>query len=83
MIAAAETVKWLFKSWGEPAKNGDASKLIACTGERMEEVINDAYAPKGVATTTYLPVHAKGLSNEFFCYANFECEQWKWKVNKQ
>jgi len=46
----------------------------------MENVVKTAYATKGLATTTYLPVHAKGLSNEFFCYANFECDKWRWKV---
>ena len=42
-------------------------------------LINKLYRPQGIATTTFEPVHSKGLSNEFFCYANFECDRWKWK----
>ena len=35
----------------------------------------------GTQTTTFEPQHAKGrLSNEFRCYANFECKSWKWKL---
>lgn len=56
------------------------TKLIACTGERMEElVVNKLYKSFGLKTTTYEPVHARGLSNEFYCYANFECEDWTWR----
>ena len=33
----------------------------------------------GVKTTTFEPVHARGLGNEFYCYANFECGAWRWK----
>ncbi|KAG9245860.1 putative N6-adenine methyltransferase-domain-containing protein [Calycina marina] len=72
---AAVTVRWLSRSWGTPTD----SKLIVCTGERMKSLINKLYRPQGIATTDYLPIHSKGLSNEFFCYANFECELWKWK----
>ena len=56
-------------------------RLIVCTGERMETLINKLYKPFGVKTTDYEPVHARGLSNEFYCYANFECEKWKWRGN--
>ena len=48
----------------------------------MEALITKLYRPQGIATTNFEPVHSKGLSNEFFCYANFECEQWKWRVEK-
>jgi hypothetical protein len=48
----------------------------------METLINKLYRPAGIATTDYLPVHSKGLSNEFFCYANFECSKWRWRVEK-
>ena len=75
------TVRWLSKSWGSPTASQD-SKLIVCTGERMEALITKLYRPQGIATTNFEPVHSKGLSNEFFCYANFECEQWKWKLEK-
>lgn len=47
----------------------------------MESLINKLYRPAGVLTTTFEPIHSKGLSNEFFCYANFECEKWRWKEN--
>jgi hypothetical protein len=54
-------------------------RLIVCTGERMESLVTKLYRPQGVATTSFMPIHAKGLSNEFFCYANFECNDWEWK----
>ncbi|KAF2751664.1 hypothetical protein M011DRAFT_463174 [Sporormia fimetaria CBS 119925] len=69
---AALTVRWLAKSW-----TPDAVQLIGCTGERMESLTQKLYAKVGVKTTTFEPKHAKGLSNEFRCYANFECEDWK------
>jgi hypothetical protein len=77
---AAMTVRWLSKFWGAgPDTRSTDSRLILCTGERMENLINKLYRPQGILTTTFEPVHSKGLSNEFFCYANFECENWKWK----
>ena len=80
-IKAAVTVRWLSKSWGSATAAQD-SRLIVCTGERMEGLITKLYRPQGIATTDFEPVHSKGLSNEFFCYANFECEQWKWKAEE-
>ncbi|TVY55011.1 Protein-lysine N-methyltransferase EFM5 [Lachnellula cervina] len=74
---AALTVRWLSKSW-DTAPASDL-RVIVCTGERMETLINKLYRPAGVSTTTFEPVHSKGLSNEFFCYANFECQKWKWR----
>lgn len=68
---AALTVRWMSKSTD--------SKLIVCTGERMEALVTKLYRSFGLKTTDYEPVHARGLSNEFFCYANTECEQWKWR----
>lgn len=73
---AAMTARWLSKSWGAPAPN---SRAIVCTGERMESLIAKLYRPQGVRTTTFEPRHSKGLSNEFLCYANFECGRWRWK----
>ncbi|EPE26945.1 putative N-6 adenine-specific DNA methyltransferase 2 [Glarea lozoyensis ATCC 20868] len=78
---AAMTVRYLAKSW--PTSAPQDSRLIVCTGERMETLINKLYRPTGIATTDYLPVHSKGLSNEFFCYANFECSAWKWKAEEK
>lgn len=81
---AALTCAWLSKSWGKVGTGGvnvtaKTGKVISCTGERMQTLIEKLYKPMGVKTTTYLPVHAKGLSNEFYCYSNFECDAWKWK----
>ncbi|KAF1843827.1 uncharacterized protein K460DRAFT_418824 [Cucurbitaria berberidis CBS 394.84] len=71
---AALTVRWLAKAW-----NPEALRLIVCTGERMETLVTDKlYGKVGTTTTNYEIKHAKGLSNEFRCYANFECDAWKW-----
>lgn len=71
---AALTVRWLAKSWTQASL-----RLIVCTGERMEALITDKlYGKIGTRTTEYEIKHSKGLSNEFRCYANFECEAWKW-----
>ncbi|PSN62849.1 hypothetical protein BS50DRAFT_130930 [Corynespora cassiicola Philippines] len=78
---AALTVRWLAKSWTpfDPSNRSGSFRLISCTGERMEELITQKlYNKVGTKTTTFEPKHAKGLSNEFRCYANFECEAWKW-----
>ncbi|KAH7085454.1 putative N6-adenine methyltransferase-domain-containing protein [Paraphoma chrysanthemicola] len=71
---AALTVRWLAKSW-----TPESLRLIVCTGERMESLVTTKlYGKVGTKTTDYEIMHAKGLSNEFRCYANFECERWKW-----
>jgi hypothetical protein len=70
------TARWLSKSWGGSSSD---SRLIVCTGERMESLITKLYRPEGVRTTTFEPRHSKGLSNEFLCYANFECGKWTWR----
>ncbi|KAL6804491.1 putative N6-adenine methyltransferase domain-containing protein [Trichoderma sp. SZMC 28012] len=72
---AALTVRWLLK----PSSGGSSPKLIACTGERMESLILKLYKALGVQTTAFEPKHTRGLSNEFYCYANFECPNWKWR----
>lgn len=33
----------------------------------------------GLRTTTFRPQHASKLSNDFCCYANFECAAWLWR----
>ncbi|OAL45998.1 hypothetical protein IQ07DRAFT_590785 [Pyrenochaeta sp. DS3sAY3a] len=69
---AALTVRWLAKSWTQ-----ESLRLIVCTGERMEELITEKlYGKVGTKTTDYEIKHAKGLSNEFRCYANFDCGAW-------
>ncbi|KAK5200605.1 Protein-lysine N-methyltransferase efm5 [Cryomyces antarcticus] len=85
---AALTVRWLSKSWTNPANarelqsaqnlNPTGLHLIVCTGERMELLITKLYGKAGIRTTTFNPEHSKGLSNEFRCYANFECSTWSW-----
>ncbi|KAL6931153.1 probable N(6)-adenine-specific DNA methyltransferase-like 1 [Hanseniaspora guilliermondii] len=57
--------------------NHDVEKhrLISCTGERMKDIMKQVY--NGIQITDFLPEHANGLSNEFRCYADFECSQWK------
>jgi len=78
----ALTACFLAKHWTASSDAGAGSRLrfISCTGERMEELITrKLYSKLGVKTTTFEPEHSKGLSNEFRCYANFECEAWKWR----
>jgi hypothetical protein len=67
---AALTVRWLSKS------ADDGFRLIVCTGERMETLIHKVYGKAGIRTTDFEVMHAKGLSNEFRCYANFDSELW-------
>ncbi|KAK4074168.1 hypothetical protein Trihar35433_3642 [Trichoderma harzianum] len=74
-LPAALTVRWLLK----PSSGGSSNNLIVCTGERMESLILKLYKALGVQTTAFEPKHTRGLSNEFYCYANFECPNWKWR----
>jgi hypothetical protein len=79
------TVRYLCKSWGSTSSfpSESENKLILCTGDRMSTLITQKlYRAQGVRTTTFEPVHSKGLSNEFLCYANFECDGWKWKADE-
>ena len=71
---AALTARWLSKNSNDLAS---PVKMVVCTGERMESLIHKLYAKAGVRTTDFDVVHAKGLSNEFRCYSNFECDTWK------
>ena len=66
-IKTALTVRWLSKSW-----ISDGLRLIVCTGERMETLIHKIYSKVGIETTNFEVQHAKGLSNEFRCYSNFQ-----------
>ncbi|KAK4187831.1 NADH-ubiquinone oxidoreductase 40 kDa subunit [Podospora australis] len=75
---AAMTVQWMSK----PAPAGEKPRLIVCTGERMESLVTRLYKSFGLQTTDYDPVHARGLSNEFYCYANFKSLGWKWRGEK-
>ncbi|KAI0122310.1 N(6)-adenine-specific DNA methyltransferase [Daldinia grandis] len=69
----ALTIRWMSRS---------TPRLIITTGERMEPLVTKLYRPLGAQTTTYEPVHTRGLSNEFYCYANFECDAWSFKGKK-
>ncbi|TDZ35115.1 Protein-lysine N-methyltransferase EFM5 [Colletotrichum spinosum] len=72
---AGMTVRWMVKQ--------DAAakpRAVVCTGERMESLVSKVYKALGVKTTTFEPKHARGLSNEFYCYANFECSNWIWRA---
>lgn len=71
----ALTVRYLAQNW-----SADGLKLISCTGERMETAMLKLYGKLSFKTTTFEPQHSKGLGNEFRCYANFECEEWKWRA---
>ncbi|SGZ58471.1 CIC11C00000005095 [Sungouiella intermedia] len=61
---------------GEKTASGDQKfKLISSTGERMRDIIKKTYPE--TLLTSFLPEHKNGLSNEFRCYASFECPYWK------
>jgi len=83
---AALTTRWLAKSWSPPTQPGavqpDDQRVILCTGERMESLALKLYEKFGVKTTTFLPQHTKGLSNEFRCYANYSAKAWQWAANE-
>ncbi|EPE03403.1 n-6 adenine-specific dna methyltransferase 2 [Ophiostoma piceae UAMH 11346] len=66
----ALTARWLARSVTKP--------VILSTGERMAPlIIEKLYKAQGLRPTDYVPEHAHGLSNEFYCYANFESPDWK------
>ena len=75
---AALTVRWLSKTWGT-ASDDQGVRLVVCTGERMEPLVHKLYSKVGIQTTTFEPQHSNGLSNEFRCYANFTCKDWRFK----
>jgi EEF1A lysine methyltransferase 1 len=72
------TVRWLSKTWDMSKEDDGGVRLVVCTGERMETLVSKLYGKAGLKTTTFEIKHAKGLSNEFRCYASFECDLWKW-----
>ncbi|KAK4452068.1 putative N6-adenine methyltransferase-domain-containing protein [Podospora aff. communis PSN243] len=67
---AALTARWLTR----PASNVPSPILIVSTGERMGTIISKLYRTYNVRNTTFEPLHARGLSNEFCCYASFEAD---------
>ncbi|KAK1638107.1 putative N6-adenine methyltransferase-domain-containing protein [Colletotrichum phormii] len=70
----AMSVRWMMKP--DAAEKG---RVIVSTGERMSEIVLKVYKPLGVRTATYEPTHSRGLSNQFCCYAGFECDGWTWR----
>ncbi|KAI8953246.1 putative N6-adenine methyltransferase-domain-containing protein [Xylaria longipes] len=78
----AMTLRWLARprttTTIKTSSDSIGLRVLICTGERMEVLVNRLYRPLGVRTTTYEPSHT-GLKNEFLCYANFECDAWSWK----
>ena len=81
-MTVALTVRWLAKNW--PGQDnyllgtGIAElQLILCTGERMSNVVERLYRKLEICVTTFLPQHSKGLGNEFRCFANFDCSNWR------
>jgi hypothetical protein len=75
----ALTARYLAKEWAPASASSGGIRFVTCTGERMEPLIAKLYGGIGVKTTTFEPAHSKGLSNEFRCYANFECDDWTWR----
>ncbi|KAI9888698.1 MAG: hypothetical protein M1814_006508 [Vezdaea aestivalis] len=88
---AAMTVQWLLKdNYKNSPQDGNTAegnvslhkfqghRIVVCTGERMVDIILRLYGKWGLKTTDYQVKHSKGLSNEFRCFANFECEDWSW-----
>lgn len=59
--------------------DSDSVRLIICTGERMQGLVEKLYRGAGVRTTTFDVRHMKGLSNEFLCYSSYESENFKWE----
>lgn len=60
---------------GALTASGDRKfKLVSSTGERMRDIIKKTYPETNL--TSFLPEHKNGLSNEFRCYASFECAYW-------
>jgi len=75
---AALTVRWLSKPAVSNQTDEPPTRVVVCTGERMKDLIHKVYP--GTKTTTFEPQHAQGrLSNEFRCYANFQCDAWTWR----
>jgi hypothetical protein len=75
----ALTARYLAKEWAPASASSGGIRFVTCTGERMEPLIAKLYGGIDVKTTTFEPAHSKGLSNEFRCYANFECDDWAWR----
>ncbi|KAI9884860.1 MAG: DASH complex subunit dam1 [Watsoniomyces obsoletus] len=79
---AATTVAWLTRSTTASDRlNADPRlpRFVTCTGQTMAPLLQRLYRRVGLRSTSFRPRHVKGLSNEFRCYANFECPAWTWE----
>lgn len=72
------TVRWLLKP---QIPSAPQPRVIVCTGERMQDIVSKLYRSLKVQTTDFEPYH-EGLNNHYYCYANFECSSWKWRVEE-
>lgn len=72
-------MRWLAKQPSPSDPSAQPTRLIVSTGERMADIVTRVYRSFGLRTTDYEPVHARGLGNEFYCYANFESDCWGWR----
>ncbi|KLU92568.1 hypothetical protein MAPG_11513 [Magnaporthiopsis poae ATCC 64411] len=79
----ATTIQWLARPRSQsPNDPSPAARVVLCTGERMQDLVTTTrlYGDVGgLRTTTFRPQHASKLSNDFYCYANFECTAWQWR----
>ncbi|KAF4983817.1 hypothetical protein FZEAL_854 [Fusarium zealandicum] len=69
----ALTARWLLKP--------KSPRVIVCTGERMAPLVDKLYRSLKVYPTTFEPAHS-GLSNHYYCYANFESSTWDWRSDE-
>ncbi|KAH6614739.1 putative N6-adenine methyltransferase-domain-containing protein [Chaetomium sp. MPI-SDFR-AT-0129] len=75
----ALTVRWLSRpSNASSSSSSSTTRVIVSTGERMSDIVQRVYRSFGIRVTNYDPVHARGLSNEFWCYANYESGRGSW-----
>lgn len=72
----AMTARWLLKP-SSAATTSHGPRVVVSTGERVQALVLKLFQPFGMRITTFEPQHASGLSNQFHCYANFECSDWK------
>ncbi|KAH7129314.1 putative N6-adenine methyltransferase-domain-containing protein [Dactylonectria estremocensis] len=73
----ALTARWLLK----PSPSSPSiPRIVVCTGERMTEIVTKLYRLFDVRPTTFEPAHSGTLSNHYYCYSNFECPSWTWRL---
>ncbi|KAI7153712.1 N-6 adenine-specific DNA methyltransferase-like protein 2 [Hortaea werneckii] len=79
----AMTIRYLAQSWSATPIDevmGDSGlRFIAGTGAVTASLNKKLYSRINLQATDFEPEHRNGLSNEWRCYANFECDAWKWE----